>query len=627
MQKIVLFSASDEVGISNLQKTMQSDVDISNSNSKMAKFVKMRLWGSIKTKKSTKTYNSLEKGDILLFYQNKKYIASAILEDKEDNKSFAKTIWGTKEHSETTWDYIVHVLPKNFFSCNVDNEDFNKLMDYKKKFKPTRTFNFFVPKEENLKKIETKYGSIVKALESIGFNFGNSTDSKYLLLRYNPPKKRNKKNREYWSDILGKEYHYGKIPNYTKLNPKSKTIWFYTENEQIFLWGHGTTSEIINLPKNEFIAKMSNFIKFDEKVPVNQTVTQKIKELPGWNNFNSINEINKEIYDQINSEMNKPYEEYAEEIKNNPFPLAIKIETIERILRHLSSGKHIVLVGAPGVGKTELARRIMKVLPQAKNPDNLQVATAEWTRMNIVGGNDLKGNFQPGIVTSSVKKQEWLVIDEFNRADINKAFGEMFLSIEDLKIRLRDNEKYEGQSIIVIPEKFRIICTMNDFDKNLLLTELSYGLITRFAFIDVEPNSEEEQESIKHQILNKSSNFIEEDYSNCNTQIISYFNTIKNIREKRMIGVRTSRDIIRYTVSTSTSKKSEDSWKFLDEAMCDYLLPQLDRLDRDTIEHVKKSVEDNMSELKDAKYDFIKKLNKMEDQLTRISNILGSDND
>ena len=46
-----------------------------------------------------------------------------------------------------------------------------------------------------------------------------------------------------------------------------------------------------------------------------------------------------------------------------------------------------------------------------------------------------------------------------------------------------------------------MIGTMNDYDKNLLLTELSYGLITRFAFVDIEPDKEKEKESVKKQII------------------------------------------------------------------------------------------------------------------------------
>jgi hypothetical protein len=69
-------------------------------------------------------------------------------------------------------------------------------------------------------------------------------------------------------------------------------------------------------------------------------------------------------------------------------------------------------------------------------------------------------------------------IDEFNRATMNKAFGEMFLAIEYHEIKLPPSEaRVYHRPTIEIPESFRMICTMNDFDKNLLLTELSYRLM------------------------------------------------------------------------------------------------------------------------------------------------------
>jgi len=277
------------------------------------------------------------------------------------------------------------------------------------------------------------------------------------------------------------------------------------------------------------------------------------------------------------------------------YKLAIDKNVVKRIIRHLRGRKNVVLVGAPGVGKTVLARKILKIVGKEDNGTEEsveRVAHAEWTKLHVTGGLNLKGEFVPGCVTFAAQEKKWLLIDEFNRADINKAFGEMFLGIESNTIEITPEEA-NGRSgvekdnvIIDIPEKFRMVCTMNDYDKNLLLTELSFGLITRFAFVDIKPNEEEELDSIKAQLF-KNGKINSDDYEKCKGVVEKFYDFIKDVRaakHDRMIGVRTCVDVFRYTVSASKEERKINPEVFLDEALCDYVLPQFDRLDRHVIE-------------------------------------------
>jgi len=333
-----------------------------------------------------------------------------------------------------------------------------------------------------------------------------------------------------------------------------------------------------------------------------------------------------------NSSISQSLEDIADKIlsgnpENGKPEIAIEKDVVLRILRHLESGKHVILVGAPGVGKTMLSKRILEIYGMKKTCKEYvkSVAIAEWSRYHVIGGLNLEGEWNRGKVSEAAEEGKWLLIDEFNRADINKAFGELFLGIEDGEITLSEverkareeklkKEKREPETKITIPKTFRMIGTMNDYDKNLLLTELSYGLITRFAFVDIKPDEGKEEESVKKQIIENDEAITEKDWDSCSKEIKDYFEFNKKVREWRMIGVRTTIDVIRYMISASkdTNKKKED---YLDEALCDYLLPQFDRLDAKTIEET-----EDASQIMNAKR-FTEGLTKMKKDLEAKSNM------
>ena len=78
----------------------------------------------------------------------------------------------------------------------------------------------------------------------------------------------------------------------------------------------------------------------------------------------------------------------------------------------------------------------------------------------------------------------WLVIDEFNRADIDRSFRSLITALRTHWIRLPSNRKNESYTAVKIPKDFRIICTINTTDKHFLF-KLSDALKSRFAFIEI----------------------------------------------------------------------------------------------------------------------------------------------
>lgn len=180
---------------------------------------------------------------------------------------------------------------------------------------------------------------------------------------------------------------------------------------------------------------------------------------------------------------------------------------------------HLVLQGPPGTGKTTLAR----ILAEAFDVTLLEsTATSDWSPFHVVGGlrptaeNTLEASY--GKVTDAVHKcalhvradvtaeaggeedrasaqarrrqGTWLLIDEFNRADIDKAIGSLYTVLsscepENLKRSPIDLWfEAEGRQQLWVPSRFRIIAAMNDLDTSFV-NPISQGLTRRFQFITV----------------------------------------------------------------------------------------------------------------------------------------------
>ena len=198
------------------------------------------------------------------------------------------------------------------------------------------------------------------------------------------------------------------------------------------------------------------------------------------------------------------WDELLTQLLANP-PLTGVNEVLSQTIAALRAEKFVIFLGAPGTGKTELAKAICDAASDLGAPGfTIATATAEWTTFETIGGYmpavDGTGrlDFVENAFTESARTGKWLIIDELNRADIDKAFGELFTLFSGAKVRLayrredkpiilvppNESADLSSESPIYVPRDWRLIGTMNTFDKASLF-QLSYAFMRRFAFVEI----------------------------------------------------------------------------------------------------------------------------------------------
>ena len=181
--------------------------------------------------------------------------------------------------------------------------------------------------------------------------------------------------------------------------------------------------------------------------------------------------------------------------------LFISQKQIDRILRSIEDRKNLILQGPPGVGKTFIAKRIAQKLigPGDLSAVEMVQFHQSYAYEDFVQGwrPTEKGGFKlrNGVFFEFCQRAEKrpktsfvFIIDEINRGNLSRIFGELLMLIEtdkrgmDHAIPLTYSET--GQRFSV-PENVHILGLMNTADRSLAMVD--YALRRRFAFETLQP--------------------------------------------------------------------------------------------------------------------------------------------
>lgn len=161
----------------------------------------------------------------------------------------------------------------------------------------------------------------------------------------------------------------------------------------------------------------------------------------------------------------------------------------------LLTKKNVILQGAPGVGKTFAAKRLAYSIMGEKDTNRVKMVQFHQSYSYedfIMGFRPTETGFElkKGVFYEFCRKASeddrpyFFIIDEINRGNLSKIFGELFMLIESDKRGVELQLLYADEQFS-IPSNVYIIGMMNTADRSLAM--LDYALRRRFAFFEMTP--------------------------------------------------------------------------------------------------------------------------------------------
>jgi len=177
-------------------------------------------------------------------------------------------------------------------------------------------------------------------------------------------------------------------------------------------------------------------------------------------------------------------------------------------LRLLKAKRNVVLYGPPGTGKTRAALQVRQVWQQRNGADSVVLTTFHpsysyedfiqgWRPDSTPAAQPSGFSLKPGVLLVAIQaakvaaemdpdREVLLVIDEINRGDVARIFGEVITFIEHDKRNLEFTTAQDRGTKHYVPDNLYVLGTMNTADKSISLIDVA--LRRRFAFVPCPPN-------------------------------------------------------------------------------------------------------------------------------------------
>ena len=195
----------------------------------------------------------------------------------------------------------------------------------------------------------------------------------------------------------------------------------------------------------------------------------------------------------------------GEEVKHEPSLDALAARTylpasfLEKIRVLLEDKKQVIFQGPPGTGKTYIAQALAETLAGSEgrvtlvqfHPDYAYEQFIQGYRPRSLPSGQITWEIRNGTLLQAAERAQkelgsahYLVIDEINRGNLAKVFGELYFLLEyrDRAMRLQ----YSDQPFS-LPSNLYIIGTMNTADRSIALVDLA--LRRRFHFVEFHPDA------------------------------------------------------------------------------------------------------------------------------------------
>ncbi|MCQ2127019.1 MAG: AAA family ATPase [Bacteroidaceae bacterium] len=246
----------------------------------------------------------------------------------------------------------------------------------------------------------------------------------------------------------------------------------------------------------------------------------------------------------------------------------------------LKTNRNLILTGAPGTGKTFMAKRIAEMFNAETefvqfHPSYDYTDFVEGLRP-IKGTNDKELGFvrKDGLFKSFCKNalnnpdmNHVLIIDEINRGEISKILGELFFSIDPEYRGIKGKVKTQYQNMIepsdafangfFVPENVYIIATMNDIDRSV--ESMDFAIRRRFSWKEVNYTDTKDAILDNCNAIQSIIGDVNERLENLNNAIL---NSSLGLGTAYQLGASYFTKLQRYSEVTDIASKFDSLWKY-----------------------------------------------------------------